>query len=274
MQQLLRIEWLKLKNYAAFKILGIFFIIGVFLVNFIVFRSVQNFTENVSASQLVGTFRPYAFAYTWQTTAYVTGYLLILPAMLMVILVTNEFSFRTNRQNIIDGWSRQQFIDVKIAMAFIFAAIATLLVAITALLFGLLSGDSFSVNKLESLGYFFLKAVSYNMVAVLLSTLIRKTGFAIGVFFIYLGAENIISQMLDFWSIKLRADNKMDLGSIGDYLPMNASDGLLSFPDNPLKSMAKQAMPSDYTWLVAALAITYLVLFIMWSRKRIIKSDL
>lgn len=159
-------------------------------------------------------------------------------------------------------------------MAFIFAAIATLLVAITALLFGLLSGDSFSVNKLESLGYFFLKAVSYNMVAVLLSTLIRKTGFAIGVFFIYLGAENIISQMLDFWSIKLRADNKMDLGSIGDYLPMNASDGLLSFPDNPLKSMAKQAMPSDYTWLVAALAITYLVLFIMWSRKRIIKSDL
>lgn len=274
MQQLLRTEWLKLKNYGAFKILGIFFIIGVFLVNYIVYRSVQNFTDNVSEARLIGLFKPYGFEYTWQTTSYVTGYLLVLPAMLMIILVTNEFTYRTNRQNIIDGWSRRQFIDVKIVLAFILALASTLLVVICALLFGLITGDDFSANKIDHVAFFFLKAFSYNMLAVLFSSLIRRTGFAIGIFFIYLGAENIISQLMNFWSMKLKASNNIDLGSMGDYLPMNASDGLLTFPDNPLKSMTKNALPADYTWVVLAFALAYLALFIWWSRRKIINSDL
>jgi hypothetical protein len=112
------------------------------------------------------------------------------------------------------------------------------------------------------------------MIAVLVSVLVRRTGFAIGLYFIYMGAENIISQLLDVWSMKIRSDSGIDLGGMGDYLPMNASDGLLTFPDNPLKSMAKSALPTDYYWIVISLAIGYLALFIWWSRKRFINSDL
>ncbi|HSN61414.1 MAG TPA: hypothetical protein VLR49_10795, partial [Ferruginibacter sp.] len=93
-------------------------------------------------------------------------------------------------------------------------------------------------------------------------------------YFIYLGAENIISQLLDVWSMKLRADHGIDLGSMGDYLPMNASDGLLTFPDNPLKSMAKSVLPTDYYWVVIGFAVIYLLLFIWFSRRKFIKSDL
>jgi hypothetical protein len=112
------------------------------------------------------------------------------------------------------------------------------------------------------------------MFAVLVSVLIKKTGFAIGVYFIYLGAENILSQMLDFWSMKLKGDKTVDLGSLGDYLPMNASDGLLTFPDNPIKSLAKGALPTDYTYVVLAFALAYLCLFIWWSRAKYLKADL
>jgi hypothetical protein len=274
MQSLLKIEWLKLKHYLVFKILSIFFIAGVVLTNYIVFSVNKNIVNKINTAGLVSSFTPYSFNNTWQTTSYATGYLLILPALLIIIVVTNEFSFRTSRQNIIDGWSRQQFIDVKLILALIFSVLSTLIVIATALSFAFFSGTEFSLNGFDHVGYFFLKSFSYNMLAVLASVLLRRTGFAIGIYFIYLGAENIISQLLDVWSMKINKDYGIDLGSMGDYLPMNASDGLLTFPDNPLKSIAKSALPTDYFWVVIGFAIAYLCLFLWWSRKNIIYSDL
>lgn len=274
MQQLLKTEWLKIKNYTAFKVLSIFFLIGVLLTNYIVYVFNKNVVENVNAVGMMGSFNPYSFENTWQTTSYATGFLLILPALLVIILVTNEFTYRTSRQNVIDGWSRQQFIEVKIAMAFITTVLSTLMVIITALVFGLFSKTDFSLNGVSHVGFFFLKSLSYNMIAILVAVLIRRTGFAIGLFFIYLGAENIVSQLLDLWGLKLKAQNGIDLGSMGDYLPMNASDGLLTFPENNFKSLAKNVLPTDYTMVVLGFALAYLVLFVYFSRRRFIKTDL
>ena len=194
--------------------------------------------------------------------------------MLLIILVTNEYAYRTSRQNIIDGWSRKEFITVKLALALIFAVVTTLIVFLTALIFGWISGTDFSFHKVSHVFYFFLKALSYNVLAILVSVLVRKTGFAIGLYFIYMGAENIISQLLNLWSIKLKADQNGDYGNMGDYLPMNASDGLLTFPENPVKSMTKSVLPTDYTWLVMAFAACYIFLFFYLTRRHIQKTDL
>lgn len=274
MLKLLKIEWLKIKNYNAFIILSSFFALGVVTVNYIVFIVNKNMLSQASAAGLMGAFSPYDFDKTWQTTSYASGWLLLLPALLLIILVTNEFTYRTHRQNIIDGWTRQEFIHVKIVMALLTAIFSTILVFITALSFGLFSGSSFSTYGISHVAYFFLKALSYNMIAILISVLIRRTGFAIGIFFIYMGLENFISQLLDVWSIRLRSQDNIDLGSMGDYLPMNSADGMLTFPENPLKSLAKGVMPTDYTWLVLSLAIAYLVLFYWWSVNRMVKTDL
>ena len=274
MNKLLKIEWLKVKNYTAFKLLTIFFCVGVVLINYAVYAINKNIVANSTGGKLLASFNPYNFSNTWQSTSYATGFLLILPAMLLIILITNEYTFKTNRQNIIDGWSRNEFISVKIIMAIIFAVISTLLVVLTATGFGLLSGSDFSLNQFSHVGFFFLKALTYNTFAVLISVLIKKTGFAIGLYFIYLGTENFLSQMLDIASIKLKNYNGTDLGSMGDYLPMNAADGLLTFPDNPLKSLTRNILPTDYFWVVIALAIAYFILFVLWSRKKYLNADL
>lgn len=274
MLKLLKVEWLKIKGYTAFIILSSFFALGVITVNYIIFSVNKNMISQSSAAKIVGSFSPYDFDKTWQTTSYSAGWLLLLPSLLLIILLTNEFTYRTHRQNIIDGWSRQQFIQVKIVMALLTAVLSTVLVFITALMFGLFSGSSFSTNGFSHVGFFFLKALSYNMVAILISVLIRRTGFAIGVFFIYMGLENFISQLLDVWSIRLRTNQGIDLGSMGDYLPMNSADGLLTFPDNPIKGLAKGVLPTDYTWVVLSLAIAYIILFYWWSSNRIVKTDL
>ncbi len=273
MMDLLKIEWLKLKNYTAFKVLAIFFGVGVVAVNYVVYEVNKNIVQNVPAGG-IASFSPYNFNMTWQTTSYATGFTLILPAMLLAILITNEYSYKTHRQNIIDGLTRSQFINVKMMLAIIFAAVATVLVFLTALVFGLFSGTDFTFSGVSNVGYFFMKALTYNLFAVLISVLVRRTGFSIGLLFIYLGAENILSQIMWGLSIKLKRENGIDLGNMGDYLPLNASDGLIEFPDNPVKTLSKSILTSDITWLVFTLAIIYLALFFFWARRKFLKSDL
>lgn len=258
----------------VFKVLTIFFALGVVLVNYIVYSVNKNIVGNVNGAKIVGSFNPYSFDNTWQSTSYATGFLLILPVLLLIIIVTNEYTFKTSRQNIIDGISRTDFIKVKLVEAMIGAIVCTVLVFLTALIFGLLSGTNFSLNKFSHVGFFFLKALSYFILAIFISVLVKRTGFAIGLFFIYMGAENIVSQLLDVWSMKLYKADNIDLGSMGDYLPMNAADGLLTFPDNPIKSLAKSQMPTDIFWLVFGLAIGYLLLFTWLSYRKFTKADL
>ena len=74
--------------------------------------------------------------------------------------------------------------------------------------------------------------------------------------------------------MKLKRDSGTDLGHIGDYLPMNAADALLEFPDNPIKTLSKAIMPTDYTWLVFSFAVAYIIIFYMWARRKFINADL
>lgn len=273
---LLRVEWMKVRNYTPFAAVSLFFLLGIVGANYVVYSFKKKVMDPADPTGIISGTSPYDFDMVWQTCSYVAGYLLLLPGLLLIMLMTNEFSFRTHRQNIIDGWSRRQFIDVKIFMALIAALLSTVVVFLTALGFGLASGTSVSFTAMAPIGFFFLKAISYNMIALLISVLVRKTGFAIGVYFIYLWLENFIAALLEIFSIRLKADHNRDLGNLGDYLPMNASDGLLHMPSSTLSRIAKSSkiMPSDYWQLGLLLCIIYLVVFLVWTRSRILKTDL
>lgn len=276
MIELLKIEWLKLKNYSAFIVLSLFFVVGIFGSNYAVFYLKKNFIDKADPTKIIAGASPYDFTNTWQTTSYVSGYVLMLPALLMILLVTNEFSFKTHRQNIIDGWSRRNFIDVKIVMAVIAAVVSSILVFIAAIIFGFASGSSFDISNVDNVGYFFLKALSFNMIALLFAVLVRKTGFAIGLFFIYLGVENILWGILVGLSMKYKMEYGFDIGYMGNYLPLNASDSLVHFPKNAVSDMAKNVnkLPTEYKYISLTLVLIYLSIFYTWSRNRILKTDL
>ena len=46
MNNLLKIEWLKVKNYTAFKLLSFFFCVGVVLINYAVYAINKNIVAN------------------------------------------------------------------------------------------------------------------------------------------------------------------------------------------------------------------------------------
>ena len=274
MTKLLKIEWLKIKSYTGFILLSSFFVLGMVTLNYIVYAFKKNVIDKVQASKLLFSSSPFDFDMVWKTVSYYSSYFLMLPALLLVILMSNEFSYKTHRQNIIDGWSRSQFLNVKLAVALIFALGSTLVVIITGLIFGAASGTAFSLNGFENVGYFLLKALTYNMVAILISLLTRKSGVAIALFFIYTIFENGVSLLLFFLAVKLKKDSNLDLGNLGNYLPMNASDGLLTTPFEQFSGMARSIIPSDNNKLVLACALGYLVVFYLWSKRKMMRSDL
>jgi ABC-2 type transport system permease protein len=274
MKHLLNIEWLKVKNYTAFKVVMAFFTAGIVLVNYLIYIFKKNVVDQADPTKILSSTSPWAFPKVWLTTSYYGGFVLMLPALLMLMLLTNEYTYRTSRQNIIDGLSRKQFIDVKLVMAALLALLSTIIVILTAVVFGLILGGNFSFDGFENVGYFFLKAFTYNLVAVLIGVLVKRTGFAIALFFIYSVFENGISLGLFALAFWLKAKHSIDLGNMGNYLPMNASDGLIYSPLADLQKMAAQGFPSDFTWLVFSLAIAYLVLFVFWSKRKVRNSDL
>ncbi len=274
MIDLLKIEWLKIKSYTGFILLASFFALGVVASNLIVFVFKREVIDKVKGSQLLFSGSPFDFDMVWKTVSYYSSFFLMLPALLLVILMSNEFTFKTHRQNVIDGWSRFEFLKVKIGMALVFALGSTIVVILTALVFGATSGSSFSVSGIENIGYFFLKAITYNMVAILISLLTKRSGVAIAVFFIYTIFENGISLLLFFLAIKLKKDSQLDFGNLGNYLPMNASDGLLTSPFEQFSGITKSFLPSDFNWIVLAFALVYLILFYVWSKRKMLTSDL
>lgn len=274
MKKLLQIEWLKIRDYAAFKVITIFFAIGIVGVNYIFYSLKKNVIDKADPTGILSAGSPFAFPKIWLNASYYSGCLLLLPGLLLLILVTNEFTFRTSRQNIIDGQSRKEFIEVKLMTGLLLALASTVLVFLTALGFGFSVGGDFSFSGIENVGYFFLKAVTYNFVAILFGVLIRRTGFAIAAFFIYTVLENGISLALFVWAINIKKNSGHDLGNMGNYLPMNASDGLLYSPLSSVSDMASGFLPTDYFWLVFILALAYLFLFFYWSKRNFIKADL
>ena len=82
---LLKIEWLKIKNYSAFIVLSLFFVLGVAGANYAVYSIKKNVIDANDPTGLISSSSPYDFVHTWQTTSYVAGCLLLLPGVYKII---------------------------------------------------------------------------------------------------------------------------------------------------------------------------------------------
>ncbi|HEY4154757.1 MAG TPA: ABC transporter permease, partial [Puia sp.] len=100
----LRIEWMKVKNYRTFWILTGIIVVCIPAFNYVIFDVTNNTFPKINGQSILGS--PFSFPNVWKTVPYNAGLLLFIPAILIITLITNEFTYRTHRQNIIDGWSR------------------------------------------------------------------------------------------------------------------------------------------------------------------------
>jgi ABC-2 type transport system permease protein len=223
---LIKIEWLKIKKYPAFWwMLGIVALTypglnALMYYGYIEFTQGKEMTSNI-AKMLLGN--PFAFPETWHSVAYFSSFFVLLPSILVIMMVTNEYTFKTHRQNIIDGWSRPQFITSKMFDVVIVSAIATLVYILVAGGFGIYADSDSKGQWSQQLQYiplFFLQTFSQLSIAFLLGYLVKKAFIALGIFlFYYLVLENIA---VGYSMVKLN--------DIGRFLPFEISDRLIPRP--------------------------------------------
>jgi ABC-type transport system involved in multi-copper enzyme maturation permease subunit len=210
---------------------------------------------------------PFAFPDVWQTISWNSALLLLIPAVLIITLTTNEFTYRTHRQNIIDGWNRNQFINVKLLEVFFLSVLTTVIVFLTALAFG------YFLNKVPPnisvwehvyfIGFFFVQAISYSLIAFLLGMFIKRAGLAMGVFFIYMILEQFVVVI---------GRNKYKLTAF-NYMPEEVTDILIPRP------YAQKLMGADKGWhshlpIYLSISLVYILLYCFITSWRFRKADL
>jgi hypothetical protein len=261
MLHLLKIEWLKIKNYRAFWVFAVLYLVSIFIVTYISWYIEQRTKAEIpETAMILGD--SFGFPGVWQTVGWLSSWLLYFPGMIIIMLMVNEFNFKTHRQNIIDGWSRQQFIGVKIAMVVIFSLLITLINIITCLIFGSISYGHFSMDGTDYILYIFIQALAYLFFALMLAVLFRRSGLAIIIFFLY----GIIFE----WLISALTNFQFRLAPAGYFLPLQASDVLIPIPFG--KKVFYPDSPSTSILIIAVLA--YITAYVFFARKKFLVDDL
>jgi len=260
MLHLLKLEWLKVKNYRAFWIFLALYIIGLFSINWIAYQ----FQGDIKKNNVPLNIFPYDFPAVYQTIAWVSSWLLYFPGMLMILVTTNEYNYKTHRQNIIDGLTRQQFISAKILFGLAIAVVTTLSCFLIAIYFGAdYNNGAISLDGIQYIGYSFIQTLCYLFLAMILAVLMRRSGLALAVFFLYgLVFEQLIGLFIDK---KILND-----GTTWYYFPLQASDVLI--PITFGKDVVYKYAPSPTTLLIVCLA--YISLFIFLSLRKFQTDDL
>jgi ABC-2 type transport system permease protein len=263
----LRVEWLKLKYYRTFWILLAMIAVCIPAFNYVIYDFTDNNFPKINGKSLLGN--PFSFPDVWRTVPYNAGVLIFMPAILIITLFTNEYSYRTHRQNIIDGWNRSRFIFIKLIEILLLTIFVTCIVVLTCLYFGWLtrthSQPGVEWDQLRNILYFFVEMLDYSLIAVLFATLIRRAGLAMGIFFLYMIVEQFVVSI---------GRNKYKVTWV-DYLPEEVSDRLIPQPfARKMVSPANNAVWEKHVPLYLSIAALYIIIYIFFISWRFRKTDL
>lgn len=259
MKLLLYTEWLKVKNYRTFWIMLLVAAIMIPAGNYVPAEVMTR--EMGQATKMLGQ-SPFSFPTVWQMVANLSSYVSALFGLMLIILVTNEYTFRTSRQNIIDGWERRQFVYAKLIWVLLLSVMALLVAVLTAVVLGLVYGTAgFSLEGFVYMWYYFLQVVLLLSLALLLSVLVKRAGFAMAIFLGY-------TMMLEQTVVLLL---KRYVGQIGSLMPLQTGDELLPFPLVG-KMMPNTGGYSDSIYLLCLLGYITLAIYLVF--RKVLKSDL
>ncbi|MFZ9388705.1 MAG: ABC transporter permease [Chitinophagaceae bacterium] len=259
MQKLVYTEWLKMKGYNAF-----WWIMGLTAlsypgINYIFSMIYKNITENPTrageiAKMMIGN--PFSFPEAWHTVTYFSSWFVFIPAVMVIMFITNEYSYKTHRQNIIDGWSRDQFIASKLIDVLLVTLMITGLCALISFIAGTLNQERLireTWDQVYYVGLFALQTFSQLSVAFFIGFLVKKAFISLGVFlFYYIIFEPIIVGLLKEYG-----------NDMGRFMPLELSDRLIPMPAF-LGKLDKASYDNSLAAIGQHVLLTLLLTAIIW----------
>lgn len=221
------------------------------------------------------------FPYIWHFNTYVAAIFKLFLAIVIVSMMSNEYSNKTIKQNLIDGLSKKEFIASKFLTVLVFAGISTLFVFVVSLILGGIYSDytelSIVFSDLEFLLAFFVKLVGFFSFCLFLGILVKRSAFALGFLIIWAILEQVLFGLLG-WKFVSWDTAK----TIKKFLPLESMANLIKEPVtrlNAVQSVADQigeTIELNYHvhWYEFLLVLAWTALFVYWSYALLKKRDL
>ena len=269
MLQIVKTEWLKIKKYPAF-----WWVMGITAltypgVNAMFLYEYRDLVEKkTAAGQVVKALlgNPFVMPESWKTVAYFSSIFVFIPAIVIIMLITNEYTYKTNRQNIIDGWSRKDFMVGKLVDVIILSLVVTIMYTVVAIIIGSINTGADVTDRWRMtyyIGLFALQTFSQLSLAFMVGLLVRKSFIALAIFaFYFIMLEPISVQLI---RVKLHSD-------IGDYFPLAVSHRLIPRPaflgrlDEKAYQAALDAVKYHVVYTLILILLTWA--FCFWINKR------
>jgi ABC-type transport system involved in multi-copper enzyme maturation permease subunit len=219
------------------------------------------------------------FPYIWHFNTYVAAIIKFFLLLVIVSMMSNEYSNKTLKQNLIDGLSKKEFVLSKFYTVILLASISTLFVFIVSLILGYTYSDfnEFSIvtSDLEYLVAFFVKLVGFFSFGLFLGILVKRSAFAVAAMLVWAMSEGFIKGML-YWKLDSHVDDWMRM------LPLEAMSNLIKEPFTRLsavKTVAKQVgedLSKDFSvqFLDIVIVLIWTAIFIYLSYALLKKRDL
>ncbi len=264
---LLQVDLKKLTHYRTFWVVcGMYFITltlvtasGMEVLKFLADRGAEfDLSLNIRRVPL------YHFPDVWQNLIWVAGFFKFILGVMVIISVTNEFAYRTVRQNIIDGFSRKEFIVSKILTNALLAGASTVVMFLIALITGLIYSPQivFSefINDIEFFPAYFLQVFGYLSFALLLSIFINRSGLTIIVLMLARGLEMFIIHQV-FKNAEI----------LHPFFPLESLESLITLPFKRYVFLEVLDHPELLTVLIACTWV-FLINYLAYYKLR--KSDI
>ncbi|RAR51009.1 ABC transporter permease [Flavobacterium lacus] len=279
MIRLLQIEFKKIWKNKASRILTIsYFVILSFIALIASIKfNIGNFELQIADQGI------FNFPYIWHFYTYIAAILKFFLAIVIVSMMANEYSYGTLKQNLIDGFSKKEFIQSKFITVLVFALASTVFVFIMSLILGL-SFSSYNeidiiFSDLEYILAYFLKLTAFFSFCLFLGILVKRSAFAIGFLFVWNIIEGIIIGLMK-WRIFKNSDTA---DTIAQFLPLESMSNLIKEPFtrlNVIKNIEESigGVPNvkDYGvhWYSMFIVFCWIVIFVLMSYKILQKRDL
>jgi len=278
MLRLLNIELQKLKYNRSAKVISIIYFV---LITFIALIASIEFDFG-SVNFRVADQGIFNFPFIWHFNTYIAAILKIFLAIVIVSMMSNEYSYRTLKQNLIDGLSKREFVLSKFITVVGFALISTLFVFIVSMILGLSFSDYNEIgiifSDMEYLLAYFIKLVGFFAFCLFLGILVKRSAFAIGFLVVWWIIESIVYGLLKWQFFK--GTNIAE--NITQFFPLEAMSNLIKEPMTRLGAVQSAATQLgenftknyDVTFLNVAIVLVWTFLFVYWSYALLKKRDL
>ena len=221
------------------------------------------------------------FPYIWHFNTFIIALLKIFFAIVIVGMIGNEYSYKTIKQNLIDGMSKGEFLKSKVYTIAAFVGISTLLVFIISLILGGIYSDynEFQIifSELEYLLAYAVKLFGFFSFCLFLAILIKRSAFALGFLALWQVFEGIAYGLLR-WRLSDLIP-QLSAEKVIRFFPLQSIGNLITEPFTRLSAIQNIAdqLGEDFTkdYGVSFLNITVVLVWsavFIWGSYRLLKS--